>query len=157
MKYENLKGKFTLEMLSDRLKLTKNSTLNLLSKLRKEGRVRTSGGRDQKRIYTIYKIPTKKTNGFYDIVNKFSKIKLVPAYNHYTYGKYSVEHAIIHGILSKDIRTIEATKYLFNHVRDWKLLFELAKKKSVTDKVYELYKEARKSFKCKKMPKRYER
>jgi len=148
-------GKYTVERIASDYNLSRQSALNLLSKLRKEGYVQTMGGGKQKRIYTVYKLPKMMQNGFYYIVNKYSKEKLVPQFEHYTYGNYTIEHAIIDGIKIGGTRTKEATKYLFNHVTNWKRLLNLAKKYNLKSKVLDLYADARNTIKCKTMPKRY--
>ena len=127
----------------------------MLSKLKKQGYAQVSGGGRQKRIYTIHQVIKKKTNGFYDMVNKYSPEKLRPKYEHFVQGKYRAENAIMDGLNIGDIRTLEATKYLFNYVTNWKLLFDLAKKNKLQKEVVKLYKKARGTIKCRKMPKRY--
>jgi len=153
MKYK--KGKYTIERFAEDHNLTRQSAINLLSKLKKQRYLTVSGGGKQKRIYTIYKFPKRPTNGFYDIVNKYSPEKLYPKFEHYIKGRYTVEHAIIDGLKISDIRTLEATKYLFKHVANWKLLIDMAKKENLLRKVLNLYNNARSTIKCRKMPKRY--
>lgn len=148
-------GKYTVETFAKKQGLQRQSAINLLSKLKAKGLVQTSGGGRQKRIYAISKKHQVKTNGFYDVVNKYSPEKLIPAFEHNVFGRYTIEHAIIDGIQIGDLRTLEATKYLFNQVNNWKRLFDLAKKKGVVNEVYELYTKAKKTIKCKTMPKRY--
>lgn len=150
-------GKYTVETVARERGIQRQSAINLLSRLKKKGLVSTSGGGRQKRIYTITKKPREKTNGFYDLVNKYSPEKLVPKFEHRTYGNYTVEHAIIDGIVIGDARTLEATAYLFKAVKNWKRLFDLAKEKQVTSNVHQLYAQARRMTKCKTMPKRYRR
>jgi len=152
-----MEGKYTLELFAEERGLTKNSALNLLSKLKKQGYVKVSGGGRQKRIYTIYNTPQEDANGFYTIVNKYSPEKLIPRFKHIVRGRYTIEHAIIDGIQIGDIRTLNATKYLFYHVKNWKRLFDLAKKHQVLTKLYELYQSAKKEIKVKRIPKRYEK
>lgn len=152
-------GKYTVELFAKNNGLTRQSAINLLSKLKKQGNVFVSGGGSQKRIYTISKLPRKATNGFFDILNKYAPDKISPHFEHYIYGRYTVERAIIDGILlqkdQKDNRIRTAMLYLFRHIRDWKLLFYLAKKESVVDEIYTLYNDARCKTKCKTMPQRY--
>ena len=126
-----------------------------MSKLKKQELVTISGGGKQKRIYTIHHLPKKKTNGFYDVVNKYSPEKLQPRFEHYVNGTYTVEHAIIDGVRIGDTRTLEATKYLFKHVTNWKRLFNLARKEKIEKQVITLYKKARETIKCKRIPERY--
>lgn len=155
MDTKKLEGWYTADLLSEELGIKRSSTLNLVSKLKKENRLKKIGGRNQKRIYKITILPTKKTNGFYDIVNKYAKEKLVPSFNHYTYGNYTSEDAIIEGIKTKDTRVKESVMYLFNHVNNWKKLFGIGKKENIIPEIIDLYNKARKTFKCKKIPKRY--
>ena len=150
-------GKFTVETFAKKHNLSRSSALNKLSLLKSQGYVLTSGGGRQKRMYTVSKKFLSPANGFYSVVNKYSPEKLVPKFVHRVHGFYSIERAIIDGILIGDVRTLEATKYLFNHVKNWKRLFDLAKQHGLSDKVYSLYLSARKSIKCKRIPKRYER
>lgn len=149
------KGKYTVETFAREQGIQKQSAINLLSKLKKKGFVSTTGGGKQKRIYSISNKPEEKTNGFYDIVNKYSPEKLIPKFKHIVIGKYTIEHAIIDGIKIGDKRTLNATKYLFNHIKNWKRLFDLAKNKKCVKQVNIMYKEAKKTIKCKTMPKRY--
>lgn len=148
-------GVYTIEKFSEDMKLSRQSAINLLSKLRKKGFVKVEGGGHQKRIYKISKTPKKNTNGFYDIVNKYSPEKLHPNFEHYVVGKYTVENAIIDGIKIGGIRTKEATMHLFRHVNNWTLLFNLAKKHKLENQVIELYEKSIKKVKCRKMPRRY--
>ena len=156
MNLSEIKGKQTIESISDKLSISRQSAINLVSKLKKRRLVTKTGGGSQKRIYQISLIPQIKTNGFYDVVNKYSPIKLNPAFKHVIYGQYSIEQAIVDGINIGDSRTIEATSYLFKHITNWKRLFDLAKKHNKTKEVQKIYEKARKNFKSRRMPKRYE-
>lgn len=148
-------GKYTVERFAGENRLSKQSAINTLSKLKKQGLAEVSGGGKQKRIYTLHKLPRKKTNGFYDVVNKYSPEKLQPGFEHYVKGRYTIEHAIVDGIRIGDSRTLQATAYLFRHVSDWKRLFDLAKEYKLRTRVMALYRKARGSIKCRKMPERY--
>ncbi len=148
-------GKYTVETFAKKQNITRESALNKLSKLKKQGYVHISGGGSQKRIYTVFKKPHIAQNGFYQIINKYSPVKLYPAFEHYTYGNYTVEHAIVDGIRINDARTKEAISHLFRHIKSWKRLFDLAKKKKIINKLHEQYGYARKITRCKTMPKRY--
>ena len=150
-----MQGKYTLETFAKEKNLSKQSALNLLSKLKKQGYVTVSGGGRQKRIYTITEVIQSPTNGFYDLVNKYSPEKLLPKFKHHVFGKYTVERAIIDGIKIGDVRTLNATKHLFRHINNWTNLFQLAKKKKVETKLKKLYEEAKKEMKVKSIPKRY--
>jgi len=148
-------GKYTVETFAKSRGIKRQSAINLLSKLKSRGLVVVNGGGKQKRIYTVSNKPIDKENKFYDIINKYNKEKLIPKFKHKVIGKYTIEHAIIEGIKIGDARTKEATKKLFNHIKNWKRLFDLAKEEGIVDEIHELYDKARKTTKCRKMPKRY--
>ena len=151
-----MEGKYTLETFAKETNLSKQAALNLLSKFKKQGYATVSGGGKQKRIYTITKTIQYPSNGFYDLVNKYSPEKLVPQFKHRVFGQYTIERAIIDGLKLGDVRTLNATKHLFLHIKNWKILFKLAKEKSVLTKFKSLYKKARKEMRVKSIPKRYE-
>jgi DNA-binding transcriptional regulator LsrR (DeoR family) len=153
MNYEP--GKYTIDLFAEKYNLTRQSAINLLSKLKDKGYVSVEGGGKQKRIYTISKLPKKKQNGFYYTVNKYSSEKLFPKFEHYVYGRYTIEHAIIDGLLIGDKRTLDAVINLFRHVKDWKKLFLFAKKKGLEQRLIELYNYAKTKTKVKSIPKRY--
>ena len=153
---DNIMEKHTIETYAQKYNLSKQAALNKLTKLKQQGYVTVSGGGPQKRIYSLYKKPQEKTNGFYNLINKYSPEKLTPQFEHYVKGKYSIEHAIIDAIQIGDVRTLEAAQHLFRHVTNWKRLFTLAKKKNCEKQVKELYVKARQNTKVKKIPQRYE-
>jgi hypothetical protein len=146
---------YTVEKFAEERGLKRQSAINLLTRLKKQNLAQVSGGGKQKRLYKVFNIPQRPTNGFYDIINRYSSEKLVPKFMHYTYGRYSIEHAIIDGIKINDIRTREATMHLFRHVKDWKFLFRLAEKEKLKKELISLYDVARKKTRVKKMPERY--
>jgi hypothetical protein len=149
-------GKYTVETFAKKRSITRQATLNLLSRLKREGFVHVSGGGRQKRIYTVSRTPQVPSNGFYDVVNKYSPEKLVPKFKHRVVGQYTIEHAIIDGIRIGDVRTLQATTHLFRHVKSWKRLFDLAKKHHLLKELHALYATARATTKCRTMPKRYQ-
>lgn len=151
-----LKGKHTVQTLMRERNLTRQSAINLFSKLKKQGKVTVSGGGKQKRIYTITSLPTKQTNGVFDVLNKYNEEKLHPQFQHYVHGNYQVEQAIVDAVIIGDIRTLQATKRLFNHIKDWKTLADLAKQKGVWQKIKDLYSKARQEMRVRKMPERYQ-
>lgn len=150
-----MKGKYTLEIFAKESKIKETSAINKLSKLKKQGLVQVSGGGRQKRIYTISEFPKKQSNGFYAIVNKYSPEKLVPAFEHQVFGRYTVENALIDGLKMEGARIRDAIIHLFRHVNDWKKLFKLARKSGKEENLIKLYKYARTKTKCKRMPEGY--
>ncbi len=155
---KSIEGLQTVETVAEALNIKKQSALNLLSKLKKQGYVTTKGGRQQKRLY---KISTKKQRkrdlGMFDIINKYSSMKLAPWYDHQVHGNYGPEEALIDAIQTQSFRVILASMKLFNRITDWPKLYKLAKEKDCWQKVGALYDISKMYFRAKKMPLRYQK
>lgn len=147
-----LEGKHTLETFMKQTFLTKESALNLLSMLRKKGYVRTEGGGKQKRIYTISTKKVQEGTGLFTLLNKYSKLKVVPSFVHVAHGLYTEENALIDAIETKDFRILQAAVYLFGHIHNWTKLHEFAKKKHLEPIVGVLYDFARTVVRTRRMP-----
>lgn len=154
---KNLEGLNTLDMVSKKLKVKKSTAIKLLSVLRKEGFVETSGGGKRPRLYKIspIRVAGKEHLGLYDIINKYSKVKLFEPYKHKVMDRvFSVEEAIPMAIKEGNFRLTLASLGLFNFVKDWSKLHYFAKKYDVTKEVGALYDVARDYMKTQKMDKR---
>lgn len=148
-----LEGRHTVESVQEELGLTRESALNLLSRLKREGYARVTGGGRQKRIYIICPRKTiRGENNLFDIINSYSKIKIVPLFKHEAYGEYSVENALVDAVLTKNFRVLQAGLFLFNHIKDWKKLHSIARKKNVEQEIGALYDCARAFIRTRKMP-----
>lgn len=153
---KKLQGLQTIETASEALNLSRQATLNLLSRLKKEGYVTTTGGGTQKRLYKItVRKQRKRDPGMFDILNKYSPMKLNPWYDHQVHGIYTPEDVLIDAIKTKSFRAILASLRLFNHITDWKKLYGLAKQNDCWQEIGALYDLAKKNFKVKRMPKQY--
>ncbi len=151
-----IEGLQTVETVAEALKIKKQSALNLLSKLKRQGYITTSGGRQQKRLYKISaKKQRKRDLGMFDIINKYSPMKLAPWYDHQVHGHYGPEEALIDAIQTQSFRAILASMHLFKHITNWPKLYKLAKEKGCWQKVGALYDVSKLYFRIKKMPKRY--
>ena len=152
-----IEGLQTIETVAESLNIKKQSALNLISKLKKQGYVATSGGRQQKRLYKITARKQRKRDlGMFDIINKYSSMKLAPWYDHQVHGHYGPEEALIDAIQTQSFRVILASLRLFNHITDWPKLYKLAKEKECWQKVGALYDVARLYFRINTMPLRYQ-
>lgn len=152
-----LEGLHTVETVAKALKIKRQSALNLLCRLKKGGYVTTSGGGKQKRLYKIsQKKQRPREQGMFDIINKYSPMKIAPWYEHQVHGKYSIEEALIDAIQTESFRVILASMRLFNHITDWPKLYRLAKERGSWQKVGALYDVARIFLKVRKMPQRYQ-
>jgi hypothetical protein len=151
-----IEGLQTAETVAKELNLTRQSAINLLSKLKKMEHVTVSGGGKQKRLYKItIRKQRKKQLGMFDIINKYSPMKVNAWYEHQVYGEYGPEEALIDAIQIRSFRIILASLRLYGHIKDWRKLHKLAEEKGVMQEVMALYELARMYFRVKKLPKRY--
>ena len=152
-----LEGLHTLETTAETLGITKQSALNLLSKLKREGYVTVEGGGRIKRLYKISLLKQRfRYPGMFDIINKYSSLKLQPWYDHQVHGHYGPEEALIDAIQTESFRAILASLRLFNHITDWSKLHHLSQEKDCWQKVGVLYDLARLFFRVRRMPATYQ-
>jgi len=157
---KELEGFQMLEDIMRKLNLTKQSAINLVSKLKKEGyaRVIFGGGKRKRNYHISQKKFRPRSPGMYDILNKYNSagFQLSVYTDHQVHGKYTVEDAIIDAIQTKSFRKILATLRLFPHIKNWPRLYKLAKEKNCWQKVGALYDVSRLYFRSSRMPLRYE-
>lgn len=154
---ENLKeleGLNTIDLIAKKLNVKKSTAIKKIHELKKLGYVETKGGGKQPRLYRVSrtKIITVGNPGLYDIINKYSKIKLVTSYKHRIINKeLSIEEAIVRAIKSREFRVILASLGLFNKIKNWHRLYHFAEKENVRRKVGALYGIARETIRVKKI------
>jgi len=149
-----LEGLHTVETVQKELNLTRQSTINLLSKLKKLGYVTVKGGGKQIRLYKITMTKQRpRSEGMWDILNKYSGMMLNPWYDHQVHGKYGPEGALIDAIKTRSFRITLAAVALYPHIKDWKRVWKLAKKHDVEQEVMALYELSRKYFRVKRIKK----
>lgn len=147
-----LEGRQTLNTIMEITKLKKTSCLNIISKLKKHGYLKKTGGRQQTRIYIINQKKIQEGSGMFDILNKYAKEKVIPPFQHIAHSKYSVEDALVDLIKLNITRININILPLFNHVKDWSYLYSLSKKNKMCRNVGLLYDVARATRKIRKMP-----
>ena len=149
-----LEGLNTIDLVAKKLHIKKTTAIKKVHELRKLGYVKTSGGGKQPRIYRISrtKLVELGNPGLYEVINKNSPIKLVQPYIHRFFNKkLSIEEAIVRAVQSRDFRLILASLALFNKIRNWHDLYQLAKKANIRRKLGALYDTARETIKVRKM------
>ena len=153
-----IEGWHTPETLASDLNIKRQSAINLISRLKKEGYVKTMIGGRRKRIYMIKARKQRERDpGMFDIINKYStkSMQLAEWYDHQVHGTYGPEEALIDALDTKSFRVILASMRLFNHITNWPKLYKLAKEKNCWQKVGALYDVARLFIKIRKMPEKY--
>src|SRR3989344_6589920 len=153
-----IEGWQSAEDLARELNIKKESAINLISRLKKEGYVSTIGGGRKVRIYKIKSRKQRKRDyGMFDIINKYStrQLQISEWYDHQVHGVYGPEEALIDAIGTQSFRVILASLHLFKHITDWKKLYKLANERDCWNKVGALYDVARLFFKAVRIPSRY--
>ena len=153
-----LEGLHTAETAAQRLGINRQSALNLLSKLKKERHVTVSGGGRRKRLYKVtMRKQRPRAKGMFDIINKYSPMKIEGWYDHQVHGTYGPEEALVDALQTNSFRVILASMRLFSHINNWPKLYRFANEKDCWQKVGVLHDVARKYFRVKKIPARYSR
>lgn len=151
---KKIEGINTIDLIQRKLNVKRNTAIKKIHELRKLGYVETSGGGKQPRLYRISRIKIQKIGnpGLYDVINRNSPIKLVKPYEHrIVNGKLSIEETIVRAIKTGDFRLILASLALFNKVKNWARLYNLAKKENIRRKIGALYEVAKKIIRVRKM------
>lgn len=151
-----LEGIKTIEMIMEEVGLTKQSALNLVSKLKKEQHLTYFSKKRPPLYYITVRKQRPRKPGMFDIINKHSPhFQINPWFDHQVHGPYGPEEALIDAIQTKNIRVILASTRLFNHITDWHKLFTLSKKYNSWQKIGALYDVARLFFRVRRIPSRY--
>jgi hypothetical protein len=152
-----LEGLHTADTVAEELHITRQSAINLLSRLKKAGHVTVSGGGRRVRLYKItIRKQLPREPGMFDVINKYSPhMKLAPWYDHQVHGLYGPEEALVDAIQTKSFRVLLASLHLFRHITSWPKLYALGKKHDCWQQVGALYDVARMFLRVRKMPERY--
>ncbi len=154
---KKLEGLQTVSSISKILNVRKGTAINYVWQLRKKGYVTTSYGRRKIRLYQIISLFKKKKGySFYELLNKYSKIKLFTKENYIIHSskKPSVEEILVRGVATREFRVILSSLGLFNKIKNWSRLKFFADKYNVRKKVGALYDVARSIMRVKRMDKR---
>lgn len=154
-----LNGLQTIRSVQQTLNIDRARAIYLLYRLRKEGYLKTTKASDQTRRYRISPENRHNPASYIDIINKntVSGCKLMAFKPYIIHGRSpSTEEAIIYALGKRDIRWIIALLGSFRKIKDWNLLYRLAKKEYLVREVAALYDVARLVVrKVRRMPKRF--
>jgi len=151
-----LQGLQTVSTICKKMGISRKTAINYVYELRKAGFVRTTRGNKKLRIYEISSVSRRDLGypGFYDIINKYSPLKIAKPYEHRVYKPLAIEEVIVRAIKMQDFRTVLASLALFRHVSDWSLLYTYSKKENVRRKVGALYELSRQVVRVRRIDKR---
>jgi len=154
---KQLEGLQTIISVKKILGVGTQEAIYYIYKLRKKGYVKTKYGPDKKRVYYISLQNVFGGVSYTDILNNYSPIKLSSFEVYQIYGRVpSIEETLIYAVKKKEVRYIIALLALFKKIKNWALLYKLAKKQGVIREVASLYNVSKITVKkVRKMPKRF--
>lgn len=153
---KKLEGVQTIDSASNILKTGKDKAIYYLFRLRKEGYVKTKRLSNNKRVYNISFENKLKGTSYFEIINKYSPVKIATPIIYKIYGKNpSLEETLIYAIKTGSLRTILASLALFKKITNWSELYQLAKKNRIERQVGALYDLAKKIVRVRGMPDRF--
>lgn len=153
---ERLEGIQTIETIMKNLDVKRKTAIDYVSILKTEGYVKTKQIQNHKKVYYIEFENKLGGQSYVELINKYSPIKLSENKIYKIYGKrLTIEEALVNAIGSRSSRVIIASLILFKNMKNWKLLYQLAKEKGLTREVCALYDLARKIMKTRKMDLKY--
>ncbi len=153
---KKLEGVQTIDSASNILKTSKDKTIYYIFRLRKEGYVKTKRLSNNKRVYNISFENKLKGTSYFEIINKYSPVKIATPITYKIYGKDpSLEETLVYAIKTGSLRTILASLALFKKITNWSELYQLAKKNRIERQVGALYDLAKKIMRVRGMPDRF--
>mgnify|MGYP001558199502 CR=1 FL=1 len=153
---KKLEGVQTIDSASSLLRTNKDKTIYCLYRLRKEGYVKTKRLSNNKRVYNISFENKLKGTSYFEIINKYSPVKIATPITYKIYGKNpSLEETLVYAIKTGSLRTILASLALFKKITNWSELYQLAKKNKIERQIGALYDLAKKIMRVRRMPDRF--
>ena len=153
---QKLAGIQTIESIMDILNVDKRMAIYYIHSLRKKGYVKTRRQSNNRRVYNISLDNKLGGKSYYDIINKYSPIKISTPIIHKIYGKEpSLEETLIYAIKTKSLRTILASLALFKKINAWVELYNFAKENHIERQVGALYDLARHIIKVRRMTNKF--
>jgi len=154
---KRLEGLQTVDSIAKNLNINRRTAVNYIWMLRKKGFVETVYGKRKIRMYKISPLKPNKFGypGLYEYLNQNSKIKIYAPYIERIYDhKPTPEEMVVRAVKTGDLRTILSSLALFNKIRNWRRLSEIARKELVGRKIGALYDAARTMVRVKRMGKK---
>ncbi|MBI2653719.1 hypothetical protein HYX02_02800 [Candidatus Woesearchaeota archaeon] len=154
---KELEGLQTVDSIANSLNVDRRTAINYVWMLRKKGFAQTMYGKRKIRMYKISPLKVKRYgyDGLYEYLNQYSKIKIYAPYINRIYDhKPTPEEMIVRAVKTGDFRTILSSLALFNKVKNWVLLSQIAKKELVGRKIGALYDTTRTIIRVRRMDER---
>ena len=150
---KELEGVQTVNSIAKQLNVDRRTSINYAWALRKKGFLENVyGGRV--RLYRINPLIKRKTGySFYELLNKYSKVKLAVREDYIIHSEKepSVEEILVRAVKNDNFRVVLASLGLFNKIRSWSRLYKFAKNYNVRRKIGALYDVAREIIRVRRM------
>ena len=150
---KELEGLQTVNSIAKQLNVDRRTSINYAWALRKKGFLENVyGGRV--RLYRINPLIKRKTGySFYELLNKYSKVKLAVREDYIIHSEKepSVEEILVRAVKNDNFRVVLASLGLFNKIRSWSRLYKFAKNYNVRRKIGALYDVAREIIRVRRM------
>ncbi|MGV8152617.1 MAG: hypothetical protein ACP5OG_06040 [Candidatus Nanoarchaeia archaeon] len=153
---KKLEGTHNLESIIETLGVKRQKAIYYIYRLRKKGYVKTKRLNDNRRLYSISFENKLGGTNYYDIINKYSPVKIANKEVYKIYGKEpSIEETLVYAIKTRRLRVVLASLALFKKIKNWPNLYALAKTNQIERQIGALYDLSRNIMKTRKMTKRF--
>jgi len=150
---KELEGLQTVNSIAKQLNVDRRTSINYAWALRKKGFLENVyGGRVK--LYRINPLIKRKIGySFYELLNKYSKVKLAVREDYIIHSERepSVEEILVRAVKNDNFRVVLASLGLFNKIRSWSRLYKFAKNYNVRRKIGALYDVAREIIRVRRM------
>lgn len=152
-----VEGLQTVHSLARLLGVSQRTAINTIWRLRKEGYVQTTYGKRKIRMYRVTPLLRKeKGYSFYSLLNKYSKVKIIPRQDYFIYAEKEpcVEEILARAVVSGELRVVLASLGLFAKVQNWSRLKKFADTYEVGRRIGALYDVAKTCIRVRRMDER---
>ena len=149
-------GLHTAESFAEELGISRQTAINYLHAMRREGMVSTERGARGRRLYSISPLRLREFGfpGLAETISADSPLKLSSPVRERSDHKITTEEAIAGAAASGDFRMVLASLPLFKKVSDWWGLYRFSRKLGVARQVGALYSLSRLLFRVKSADRR---
>lgn len=153
---KKLGGTQNIESIMTILGVKRSKAIYYIYRLRNAGYVKTKRLSNNRRLYNISFENKLGGTSYYDILNKYSPIKITSKEIYQVYGKEpSLEETLVYAVKTQRLRIILASLALFKRIENWSGLYRLAKANHIERQIGALYDLCRQIMRTRKMTRRF--
>ncbi len=151
---KKLEGIHNIESIMETLKISRYKAIYYIYRLRKQGYIKTKRLANNRRLYNISFENKLGGTSYYEIINKYSPIKITSQEIYKVYGKKpTLEETLVYAVKTQRLRIILASLALFKRIKDWSELYRLAKTNHIERQIGALYDLSKSIMRTRKMTK----